>query len=221
MLYELLSSDSLDSLLNPAISQIILRWINTSLHLTHPVLFRCLCASLYLPLELYFLAKHSCSLSESFYGISRGKLSILQIFVSLIHLFLSKVFDLSLLSKAQILAFSLNLIRYPSFIFRILKIKPLRTQSETAKILPLMIMLLRILIRPSKPIKHEVDPPVYPIRDHSICLLCSQKVVNPAAVRSSYVFCYTCIHKYVKEKKQCPVTFIKLDLNDIKRIYVE
>lgn len=55
--------------------------------------------------------------------------------------------------------------------------------------------------------------------DPSTCPVCRQPRVNPAMSVSGYVFCYTCIYRYVEQHGECPVTQIKCDLPSIVKIY--
>lgn len=40
-----------------------------------------------------------------------------------------------------------------------------------------------------------------------------------ALLTSGYVFCYVCVYKHVKEKRNCPVTGYKTDLSNLVKIY--
>ncbi|CAH9068886.1 unnamed protein product [Cuscuta europaea] len=56
--------------------------------------------------------------------------------------------------------------------------------------------------------------------DKSLCPLCSQKRVNPSVVSvSGFVFCYTCIFKYVSQYKRCPVTLTPATVDHIRRLF--
>lgn len=55
--------------------------------------------------------------------------------------------------------------------------------------------------------------------DPSMCPVCGKARVNPAMAVSGYVFCYTCIYRYVEQHGECPVTQMKCDLPSIAKIY--
>ncbi|XP_010264914.1 PREDICTED: peroxisome biogenesis protein 12 [Nelumbo nucifera] len=56
--------------------------------------------------------------------------------------------------------------------------------------------------------------------DRTICPLCSQKRANPSVVVvSGFVFCYTCIFKYISQYKRCPVTLIPATVDQIRRLF--
>ncbi|OQR96448.1 hypothetical protein ACHHYP_15798 [Achlya hypogyna] len=51
------------------------------------------------------------------------------------------------------------------------------------------------------------------------CGLCQRTRTNPASCASGFVFCYPCIHQYVAEHGECPVTRLPCDVASIARIY--
>ncbi|CAG8828480.1 21250_t:CDS:1, partial [Dentiscutata erythropus] len=51
----------------------------------------------------------------------------------------------------------------------------------------------------------------------NICPLCTDNLANPTAIPSGYVFCYTCIHHHVEEFGCCPVTLIKINIDELRR----
>ncbi|KAK9087785.1 hypothetical protein Syun_030179 [Stephania yunnanensis] len=56
--------------------------------------------------------------------------------------------------------------------------------------------------------------------DRTICPLCSQKRVNPSvAAVSGFVFCYTCIFRYVTQYKRCPVTLMPTTADQIRKLF--
>ncbi|CAF2103273.1 BnaA05g33000D [Brassica napus] len=56
--------------------------------------------------------------------------------------------------------------------------------------------------------------------DRTICALCSQKRANPSVVTvSGFVFCYSCVFKYVSQYKRCPVTLIPASVDQIRRLF--
>ncbi|KAL2526137.1 Peroxisome biogenesis protein 12 [Abeliophyllum distichum] len=56
--------------------------------------------------------------------------------------------------------------------------------------------------------------------DRTLCPLCSQKRANPSVMAvSGFVFCYTCIFKYVTQYKRCPVTLMPATVDQIRRLF--
>ncbi|KAL0927285.1 hypothetical protein M5K25_001448 [Dendrobium thyrsiflorum] len=56
--------------------------------------------------------------------------------------------------------------------------------------------------------------------DRTICPLCSQKRMNPSVMAlSGFVFCYSCIFKYVSQYKRCPVTLLPASVEQIRRLF--
>ncbi|RHZ59980.1 hypothetical protein Glove_360g37 [Diversispora epigaea] len=53
----------------------------------------------------------------------------------------------------------------------------------------------------------------------NICPLCTNNLANPTAIPSGYVFCYTCIHHHVEEFGCCPITLIKINIDELRRVY--
>lgn len=54
----------------------------------------------------------------------------------------------------------------------------------------------------------------------NICPLCQAKCTNETALISSgYVFCYVCIHQYLKANGQCPITNFPSRLDQLVRIF--
>ena len=57
-------------------------------------------------------------------------------------------------------------------------------------------------------------------RSSSICLICEHVRQNECALSNTgYVFCYSCIYKYVKTKHRCPITGNPATLDNIVRLY--
>ncbi|KAA1111466.1 ubiquitin-protein ligase peroxin 12 [Puccinia graminis f. sp. tritici] len=50
------------------------------------------------------------------------------------------------------------------------------------------------------------------------CPICRTKLSNPTAVPSGWVYCYKCIHPYVVEYQQCPVTHFPTNLTNLRKI---
>ncbi|KAL0744836.1 hypothetical protein Bca101_101135 [Brassica carinata] len=56
--------------------------------------------------------------------------------------------------------------------------------------------------------------------DRTLCALCLQKLANPSVVTvSGFVFCYSCVFKYVSQYKRCPVTLIPASVDQIRSVY--
>uniref|UniRef100_M4FGG7 Peroxisome biogenesis protein 12 n=1 Tax=Brassica campestris TaxID=3711 RepID=M4FGG7_BRACM len=56
--------------------------------------------------------------------------------------------------------------------------------------------------------------------DRTLCALCSQKRANLSVVTvSGFVFCYSCVFKYVSQYKRCPVTLIPASVDQIRRLF--
>jgi peroxin-12 len=56
--------------------------------------------------------------------------------------------------------------------------------------------------------------------DRTLCPLCTQKRANPSVVSvSGFVFCYTCIFKYISQYKRCPLTLIPANVDEIRRLF--
>ncbi|KAL3838115.1 hypothetical protein ACJIZ3_022706 [Penstemon smallii] len=57
-------------------------------------------------------------------------------------------------------------------------------------------------------------------QDRTLCPLCSQKRANPSVLAiSGFVFCYTCVFKYVSQYKRCPVTLTPATVDQIRRLF--
>lgn len=56
---------------------------------------------------------------------------------------------------------------------------------------------------------------------HSVCPVCGNKRTNDTALSSSgFVFCYPCIHNYVKEHGCCPVTGLPSNFHNLVKLYL-
>jgi hypothetical protein len=55
--------------------------------------------------------------------------------------------------------------------------------------------------------------------DHTLCAICREKRTNPAIATSGFVFCYPCLSRYVDVHHRCPVTFIPMNSDQIRKIY--
>ncbi|WZZ63210.1 hypothetical protein YC2023_063317 [Brassica napus] len=71
---------------------------------------------------------------------------------------------------------------------------------------------------PSPKIFISIGIPLPP--DRTLCALCLQKLANPSVVTvSGFVFCYSCVFKYVSQYKRCPVTLIPASVDQIRRLF--
>ncbi|KAI8892971.1 Pex12 amino terminal region-domain-containing protein [Globomyces pollinis-pini] len=68
-------------------------------------------------------------------------------------------------------------------------------------------------------------PPEFPKRhpdglivEFGKCPICKKEFVN-AATAYGYVYCYPCIHGYSSEYRKCPVTFMPLKSQQIRKLY--
>ncbi|XP_071724830.1 peroxisome biogenesis protein 12 [Rutidosis leptorrhynchoides] len=56
--------------------------------------------------------------------------------------------------------------------------------------------------------------------DRTLCPLCTQKRANPSVVTiSGFVFCYSCIFKYISQYNHCPVTLMPAAVDQIRRLF--
>lgn len=56
-------------------------------------------------------------------------------------------------------------------------------------------------------------------RDHTMCPLCRQERVNPAATTSGIVCCYRCLAQHVQRHGMCPVTGVPCRLEHVRKLY--
>mmetsp|Transcript_2102 Transcript_2102/g.3944 ORF Transcript_2102/g.3944 Transcript_2102/m.3944 type:complete len:306 (+) Transcript_2102:3564-4481(+) len=56
-------------------------------------------------------------------------------------------------------------------------------------------------------------------RNPHLCPICHETRVNLAVSSSGVAFCYPCIHEYVQEHGECPVTRTPCDVSQIRRIF--
>jgi hypothetical protein len=57
--------------------------------------------------------------------------------------------------------------------------------------------------------------------DKKICPICTKPRTNPAMSTSGFVYCYTCLFRYVEENERCPITFVPMTTEQIRKIYDE
>jgi len=73
---------------------------------------------------------------------------------------------------------------------------------------------------PMAPIPHPNIFGVHLPKDPSNCPLCGEKRKNPAASSSGVMYCYICIHNFISDHGQCPVTGMRCQTSEIRRIFL-
>jgi peroxin-12 len=79
-----------------------------------------------------------------------------------------------------------------------------------------------ILIEPPRLPLKLMDSNYYKLllKDKQLCPLCMSKRKNECALSvSGFVFCYTCIFKFIKQHNRCPITGYQCTTKNIIRIY--
>ncbi|CAO3571344.1 unnamed protein product [Mortierella alpina] len=56
-------------------------------------------------------------------------------------------------------------------------------------------------------------------RAANVCPLCLKAITNPTALTSGYVYCYPCAYKQVEEHGRCPVTLMRCQTDDLRKLY--
>merc|ERR1712194_590616 len=56
------------------------------------------------------------------------------------------------------------------------------------------------------------------LQDARLCHLCGKEIQNPSQSRGGFIFCYTCLHNYVRQYGKCPITKWKMDTNAVRRL---
>lgn len=128
-----------------------------------------------------------------------------------------------------------------SVIRRLLLSSPRLLLDSLKVLLPLSIFFVKFLewwYSPSSPARSfaniqaapRVPPPrLLPPHPHGkqvdglkygMCPICEGPIVNPTALPSGYVFCYTCAHGYVEEHKKCPVTLLPARTWQMRKVLV-
>lgn len=75
------------------------------------------------------------------------------------------------------------------------------------------------------PIPPPADPPkvmnndIKIPSDKSICAICNGIRTNTALASSGHVFCYPCIFSYVNQYHKCPITYIQMEVDQIRKLY--
>ncbi|CAB4444732.1 unnamed protein product [Rhizophagus irregularis] len=64
------------------------------------------------------------------------------------------------------------------------------------------------------------DPRGIPLPESpNVCPICTNLLTNTTALPSGYVFCYPCIFSYIEDYERCPITLIKVDINELRKVY--
>ncbi|CAI2165092.1 10175_t:CDS:2 [Funneliformis geosporum] len=64
------------------------------------------------------------------------------------------------------------------------------------------------------------DPRGIPLPDTpNLCPICSNLLTNPTALSSGYVFCYLCISRHIEDYGRCPITLIKVEIDELRKVY--
>lgn len=51
------------------------------------------------------------------------------------------------------------------------------------------------------------------------CRLCKQKILSPCLSTGGYIFCYSCLIKYVQQYNSCPVTNMYCNVSSIIKLF--
>ncbi|CDS04175.1 hypothetical protein LRAMOSA07130 [Lichtheimia ramosa] len=78
-------------------------------------------------------------------------------------------------------------------------------------------------IPPPEKIKPDARATPVPAKPNTCPLCLSCPINNPTALPSGYVFCYTCVYKYVEDYGRCPVTWTKVErgTQDLTKVYAQ
>ena len=52
------------------------------------------------------------------------------------------------------------------------------------------------------------------------CAICGDGIVNATALPSGYVFCYRCAHSHVAKHGECPVTLLRVQTWQLRKVLV-
>ena len=192
-------------------------------------------------LDEFYYSKFSGNVAECFYGIEYYKLSLKKrVALHLINLLLRKKSRYSERIKKLIkgvtfvylILYMLDRSVYISPIHHILKLKIRnRTANSISGLLSLVAngfsigMFVLQMIESNKSTKTVPDCPKEletTFRPKSgECVLCNNSFTEPAAIKSGYVFCYSCILKRLNLSGECPLTGMKCSVSDIKLLKFE
>jgi len=60
---------------------------------------------------------------------------------------------------------------------------------------------------------------INPSNDNTLCSICTKPKVNPTVISvSGYVFCFDCVHDYVKVFKRCPITYYPVSIDNLIKL---
>ncbi|RIA89209.1 Pex12 amino terminal region-domain-containing protein [Glomus cerebriforme] len=64
------------------------------------------------------------------------------------------------------------------------------------------------------------DPRGIPLPETpNVCPICTNLITNSTALPSGYVFCYPCIFRHIEDYGRCPITLIKVKIDDLRKVY--
>eukprot|EP01125_Pyxidicula_operculata_P009241 TRINITY_DN3054_c1_g1_i5.p2 TRINITY_DN3054_c1_g1~~TRINITY_DN3054_c1_g1_i5.p2 ORF type:complete len:366 (+),score=63.15 TRINITY_DN3054_c1_g1_i5:39-1136(+) len=72
---------------------------------------------------------------------------------------------------------------------------------------------------PPHPPKMSTTSSIKLPEDKSKCGLCKETRTNPSISISGFVFCYPCLHEYVNNHRECPITKQPMETEQIRKIY--
>eukprot|EP01114_Cavostelium_apophysatum_P023066 TRINITY_DN8577_c0_g1_i1.p1 TRINITY_DN8577_c0_g1~~TRINITY_DN8577_c0_g1_i1.p1 ORF type:complete len:268 (-),score=62.51 TRINITY_DN8577_c0_g1_i1:181-984(-) len=123
---------------------------------------------------------------------------------------LLQLYKLVVLAYDAGLDYSKKLLPISIFAFRFLEwwYSPSNTYGQTALPIPPPP-------EPPKVLNKQLSIPA----DKEICAICDTRRTNPAMASSGYVYCYPCIFNYVQDNHKCPVTFIPMETDQIRKLY--
>jgi len=155
-------------------------------------------------------------------------------------LFLKMFYLLKILKAINLLTYLAKISSTHSPILNILGLKlsysPITEEKSTSVILKsievfaffLQFMQWWYLKPDRKNIGDLKNPPYYKNKEinsvisnaKETCPICLQKVIIPTASSiSGYVYCWKCIATHLKNKKECPVTNLPMNAEDLVRVY--
>ncbi|CAG9322680.1 unnamed protein product [Blepharisma stoltei] len=196
-------------------------------------------------LDLYSLLKTNSNFSESFYSLRRIFTSKFDIVKYLVVNYILPLLSKRISSQSsRILHSSHDIIKgihmisylylnFPYFApaYSILRHKVIRQQGSSSMGYVFIFVLLLIKglelwvsSRSKPPELTEVADVSAPYKESKVqkgyCGICRKNIVNPAALSvSGYVFCYSCIKGHVDVFKSCPVTGIRADVKNIRKLH--
>lgn len=196
-------------------------------------------------LDVYSFIKSSSNFSESFYSLKRvlsSKYDVIKYvlvnyllplvikrapsqLIYMIHSFHDIIKGLHMISYLY--------LNFPYFSpgYSVIKHKIVRQTGNNSMSYIFVVALLFIkglelwVTSRSKPpeLTEVIDiPPPYRTSQVSkgCCGVCRKIIVNPAALSvSGYVFCYSCLKGHIEVFKSCPVTALKAEIRNIRKLH--